>query len=180
MNWFRKPTIDEHHLAYKFMTEIMHGVQENWGTIVAEIRPTPLPPTKKLDGQRPQFYFGLAVTAVGVQALPNLFSPDQALRLHAHVFAMAGTAGETGNVAVRVLKSCEEAWTRPATASERPWTNVAGVLFDLLDLDDIIELPGGRYKNPHVLMAMGIAVMTFEGGWWKNAAAQYRVVPSKW
>jgi hypothetical protein len=59
---------------------------------------------------------------------------------------------------------------------EPPYFGIASVLFDKLGCSEAVSIGNASFKAPITLMALGEAVVTFQGAFWKAAVSQFSVV----
>ena len=84
MNFVRE-NISELQAAGQFVVSIVNSIQHDWSSVAAEL-------TQMLHLKQPistdpyaAFEFSLAVLGVEIQALPNLLSTEQAIRIREYV-----------------------------------------------------------------------------------------------
>jgi hypothetical protein len=175
MGLFGKSKISELDAASQFVLTMLSGVEQGWQAITTEFAPLIGSKAAKLNNPWAQHEFMLAVISSQLQALPNLFPPDQARRMRAHALAML-TTPELGSEPCEMIQAYEQAWKNALHNSEAPFGAMASILYDRLRLVASVEIGGERFKSPLLLMAMGMAVTSFKVGWWKNLQSSYRVV----
>lgn len=181
MGWFGKKTIAEHQVAALFVEDMLHGAKNNWDEILRRSRPAQYrPASSKVEAEWAQFYFALASIVVQIQTLPSLFPSSQAASLRAHIWAILGTFPDIGKTSTQVLDAFDQGWKVGAKSSGYPLIVVAGLLFDLLQLEDATGVGDQKVRDPLVLAHLADTLSALGGAWWKNAAAKYRIVPSQW
>ena len=175
MGLFGKPTISEKDAAGRFVLSILRGVRETWPQITGQFSPFLDSDAEQLQSPWAQFEFGVASIAIQIQALQNLLPTDQARRVRGYIVACL-SAPDLGSVPVESLAAYERAWLDAPEQGEMPFNAVASVLYDHLGLDCSVTVGGARLKDPLLIMAMGGAVTTFGGPWWKSLISKYRLV----
>jgi hypothetical protein len=175
MGLFGKSKISELDASSQFVLTILSGVQQGWPAITSEFAPLIGSQVEQLNNQNSEFEFMLAVVASHMQALPILFPPDQAHRMRDHVLAMF-TTPELGSKPCEMIQVYEQAWEDALHNSEPPFGAIASILCDRLRLYASVDREVECFKDPLLLMKMGIAVTSIEVGWLKNLQSRYRLV----
>ncbi len=175
MGLFGEPKISEAVIAGQFVIHVCKGVQESWPKIVDELRQLFRDDASVLDDEFAPFEFALAVVATQMQALPNLLPPDQAARLRSHIVRCL-CSDEVGTYPTEAIDEYQLAWDRSLQVPEPPYFGIASVLFDKLGCSEAVSIGKASFKSPITLMALGSAVVTFGGVFWKAAVSQYRIV----
>jgi hypothetical protein len=170
MGLFGKEKLSEVEAAGQFVISMVKPIQKEWSGIAAEL-------TQMLQLKQPistdryaAFEFALAVIALEIQALPNLLPATQAGRIREHVLGCISSP-DLGSYPREAIHEYQNAWNKSTQEG------VASVLFDKLGCQSIVELGQARFKDPLLLIALSERVLTFGGGWWKNAIQRYTLVP---
>lgn len=176
MGLFGKKKLTEVEAAGQFVLMVTKGVQEQWPQMVKELREIFQTEDAISNDQYASFEFVLAVIACQIQALPNLFSTDQASRIREYVMQCIASP-ELGDYPREALKEYQSAWDQSLQNGEPPFYGIASVLFDKLECRRAVELGDAKFKSPLLLMALSEKVVTFGGPWWKTVTQQYKLVP---
>ena len=176
MGSFNKEKLSEIEAAGQFVISMVKPIQKEWSGIAAEL-------TQMLQLKQPistdryaAFEFALAVIALEIQPLPNLLPATQAGRIREHVLGCISSP-DLGSYPREAIDEYQNAWTKSMQEGEPPFASMASVLFDKLGCQSIVELGQARFKDPLLLTALSEKVITFGGGWWKNAIQRYTLVP---
>ena len=121
------------------------------------------------------FEFALAVIATQIQALPNLLSVEQAVRVRQYVLQCISSP-DLGAYPGGAIQEYQIAWDHSLRDGEPPIYGVASVLFDKLGCGSTVKLGEATFKDPIFLMALSEKVVTFGGPWWKAITQQYKLV----
>jgi hypothetical protein len=175
MGLFGKQKISETAIAGQFVLHVCRGVEESWPKIAEELRELFRDDASVLDDQFAPFEFALAVVATQMQALPKLLSADQAARIRSHIVCCL-CSDKLGTYPAEAIDEYQAAWDRSLQVPEPPYDRIASVLFDKFGCSDKVSIGKASFKSPTMLMALGSAVVTFGGQFWKAAVSQYRIV----
>lgn len=172
---FRKK-LTEQEAAAAFVKSILKLSDEVWPGFVQSMERVFGDDTSRIQNDAwASLEFGLAALAVQSAALPNLVPPEQAARIESYIEGFLQTP-DLEDRALRGFRDYREAWTSAITASEMPFSAVASVLYDRLDLHSTVESAGQTFKSPTLLIVLSDAVTRCGGGWWKNVLKDYKVV----
>lgn len=174
MGLFGKEKLSEVEVAGQFVISIVKPIQQEWPKVAAEL-------TRLLQLNQPisadryaAFEFTLAVIALQIQALPNLLPPAQADRIREHVMRCISSP-DLGSHPREAIHEYQSAWNQCLQQGEPPFHGIASVLFDKLSCQSSVGLGNAKFKDPLLLMALSEKVITFGGGWWKNAIQRYKL-----
>ena len=173
---FGKKKVSETTIAGQFVFYVCHGVEESWPKIAEELRELFRGDASVLDDQDAPFEFALAVVSIQMQALPNLLSADQAARIRSHIVSCLCSDDKLGTYPAEAIDEYQAAWDRSLQVPEPGFDGIASVLFDKLGCLDKVSIGKASFKSPTMLMALGSAVVTLGGPFWKEAVSQYRIV----
>jgi hypothetical protein len=153
--------------------DILSHIKEQWQSIEAALAPV-IEPSDRVLLADPwvRFEFALASLAQESQALPNLFDEPRATRLLGHVTSCLDGRDLEG-AGVDGFNTYCAAWKRSLDRNQPPFDEVASTLYDRAGFQASVELPGGRFKDPLLLMAIVAALMMPGGGWWKANHTRY-------
>ena len=168
--------LSEIKAAGQFVLMITKGVQQNWPEIAKELNSMFQAEESISDDQYACFEFVLAVIATQIQALSNLFFPDQARRIREYVVQCISSP-DLGSYPRETIDEYQSAWDQSLQQGEPPFYGIASVLFDKLECRSTVEVGNARFKSPLLLMALSEKVVTFGGSWWKTVSQEYKLVP---
>ena len=176
MALFGNKKLSEVEAAGQFVISVVKPIQQEWSGVAAKL-------TQMLQLKQPistdrsaAFEFALAVIAVEIQSLPNLLPAAQVGRIREQVLGCISSP-DLGSYPRDAIDEYQSAWNRSMQQGEPPLNGIASVLFDKLRCQSFVELGGAKLKDPLLLMALAEKVITFGGGWWKNAIQRYTLVP---
>jgi hypothetical protein len=162
--------------AGQFVVSIVKTIQHEWSNIATEITRMLLLKEPISTGPYAAFEFALAVLAVEVQALPNLLSAEQAVRIREYVFRCISST-DLGSYPRDAISEYQSAWDRCIQQGELPFDGMASILYDKLECQRVVEFAHAKLKDPLPLMALSERMIKLGGGWWKNAVQRYTLVP---
>jgi len=173
-----KKELSEIEAAGQFVLWVCESVKQQWpkisneiNTMFKEIGIEDALSEENLDA----FEFILAVTAIQVQALPNLLPSDQALRIR-EIIIQCISSPDLGSYPRETIEEYQSAWDQSPQQGNRPWDGIASVLYDKLDFRSNVKLGSTNIKNPFVLMALGEKVLKFGGPYWKTVTEKCELV----
>jgi hypothetical protein len=174
-----KDRVFEHQAAGLFVSAILLGAREEWPSIADQINQ--LLESVGCEGRVPQddgaaFEFILAIIAEQIQALPNLFSGQQARRLRDWIVRSI-SAPDLGTYPADAIEEYQDAYDECQAKHEPPFVGIASLLFDKLGVGSTLAVGGAEFKHPVALMALSEHIVKFGGPWWKEAVDRYELVP---
>lgn len=110
----------------------------------------------------------LALIALDLQALPNIFPSDQAKRIHDHVLTFMETQTKEGTYAREEVELYEEEWKKSLADSTflRPWDAIAVRLLQRwLYGKEVIEVLDQKFVSPLLIMAVSEMLLKLSGAW---------------
>lgn len=162
------------------MLETLRDSASQWPKAREALRPA-LPDTLSqkpnlLSEEWTPYYFGLARVAAEMQAVRNLLEPDKADGVVAAILAVLRISGDDANASADFVRAVDLAWNESLRRGENPLPVVANCLYDVLELDEVIEVGAQRIINPVVtLFLQGVLVEQMRAGWWKSFLARNRI-----
>lgn len=175
MGLFSKEKLSEVEAAGQFVISMVKPIQKEWSGIAGEL-------TQMLQLKQPistdryaAFEFALAVIALEIQALPNVLPATQADRIREYVLGCISSP-DLGSYPRDAIDEYQNACDKSTQEGKPPFAGMASVLFDKLGCQSSVEPGQARFKDPLLLIAFQ-KVITFGGGWWKNAIQRYTLVP---
>ena len=112
-----------------------------------------------------------------LQALPNLFSQEQASRLHG--WALKHLDSVTSNrLGVRTVEAYSSAWREAIAESRNPIDDAAGNLICVRFGDDL-KSHAETVANPVLRAIVGRALVVGGGGVWKTVEANCDLIPEE-
>lgn len=193
----RKAKASEREVAAAFVVDLVTKARDQWPAIIEQLRGL-VPTVDALEVPTAKSEYALACIAVQMQALPNLLSPEQASRICRYALACLATdalddltgaesisllpyrlaAALPGEGPADALERYQATWDEALRAVEPPQYAVASLLLDRLELETaVVNVGDQRIKDPLVLIALGGAIVTCGGPWWKKALSSLRLVP---
>ena len=171
-----KRSIAEHRAAASFVTDTIENAERAWPSVVEQLKSSfQLDIADLASDNWAMFEFGLAVLAIESQAIANLMPSEQATRILSWVVRYLD-GPELEGAGKESFKAYGEAWTKAVEEADIPFTAVASVLCDRLEFDATVDAGTIVFKNPLVLTALGGAIVTTGGGWWKRLTKEYKVI----
>ena len=172
-----KKKISELEAAGIFVVSMVRGVQDTWPSIVSELASLLGEDVQRMDTEQVKFDFVLAVIAVQMQALSNLFPADQAARIREHVLKCISSP-DLGTYPIDSLKEYEHAWKASLDAREPPWGSLASILYDKIGCNKSVSVGDAKVKSPILLVGLGSAIVRLGRAWWKDFISAYELVPN--
>ena len=176
MGLFGKKKLSEIESAGQFVLMVTRNSQQYWPTFAKDLNSISQAENPIPDNQQAAFEFVLAVIAIQIQALPNLFPSDQASRIRECVMRCISSP-ELGVYPRETIQEYQNAWDQSLKHNVPPFDGIASILFDKLGCRDSVKISSVSFKSPILLMALSEKVVTFGGPWWKTVSQQYKLVP---
>lgn len=122
-----------------------------------------------------EYEFAVACIALEAQSVRNLLPIEQAQRIWLYLRDVLD-APELNRVGVEALAAYDAAWQSSLKAVEPPFSRLAGTFHDRAGLSSRVELHSVAFKDPMLLAALAVAMVTLGGGWWKAFLQRYKLV----
>ncbi|MDD5750934.1 MAG: hypothetical protein PHS73_00245 [Candidatus Peribacteraceae bacterium] len=111
----------------------------------------------------------LALIALDLQALPNIFPSDQAKRIHNLVLTFMATQTKEGTYAREEIELYEEEWKKALNDPQHinlPYDAISNrLLHRWLYGKETIDLLGQHFSNPILVMAVSEMLLKLSGAW---------------
>jgi hypothetical protein len=169
-----KKQLSEPEVANEFVLMIWRDIQQKWPQIIEDLRWLSVDVSPK--DQSAVYEFTLAVVAVQIQALPNLFPIAQAARLREYILQCISPSG-SGSYPRDTIQGYQSAWDESLQRLEIPLYGIASVLFDKREWKKDMEFQGTIFKDPLVLDMLAIELFQLRPFWWKKVAEDYTIIP---
>jgi hypothetical protein len=176
MDFFKK-TVTESVIAAAFVQYVRESVAADWPGIYMKLKASAGERFHVEDEATACVDLILAVIAVDMQALPNLFPGEQAQRLHSWVLSAINTP-DYSEYRTSEAEAYSEAW-RSALNSVQP-IDVLGTIPKRL----VLQWKRSGFRDatiatsPTFLMSVSAVVMSYMG-FWKDAKKKYKIVPAE-
>ncbi len=170
----KKKQLSEVEAAGQFVLTICRDVQQQWPQIVEDLKWVSVHALPK--DQFAAYEFTLAVIAVQIQALPNLFPIQQATRLREYILRCISLS-ELGSYSRDIMQEYQNVWDESLQRLEIPLHGIAATLFDRLGCQRYMEFQGMTFKSPIFLMALSEKLTMPWPFCWKEVAEDYVLIP---
>ena len=176
MGLFGKKKVAEHQAAGAFVVGVLQHARGAWPMVVEQHKALLAKKGDVLaDDAWAAFEFAVAVLVVESQAIANVLPADQAERVVSFVLRSIDSPDLKGQGS-EAFGQYSDAWTGALEDNEMPFNAVAAVLYDRLELDAQTQIGEQAFKDPLIIMALGAAVVSTGGGWWKRFLNDNRLV----
>ncbi|MBN1515274.1 hypothetical protein JXA32_01770 [Candidatus Sumerlaeota bacterium] len=175
MPLFGKPKKTELEAAVEFVQDVCLQAQAQWPAICASFEPLESQFASYRDDKIAAYEFMIAAISVQLQAVSNLLPPDQGSRIRAHVLECL-INDDVGDYARMAIAAYDAEWDKSMAQEEVPSNGVACLLYDKIGLSNSVTVDGDAFKNPFLIMTLGMVIVQFGGAWWKNYIERNRIV----
>jgi len=178
-----KKKIEQSEAISRFLSDTARHVSQQWGWVTAEISagiPESLAVRSGLlEENATQLAVLIATCGVSLQAVRNLLPLDHAQSICDETCAVVAAVYNDDCPAL-LLASIDRDWNQALAEHRSPMQSLGAIMFNALELDDMLEHDGQQIINPVAVLTLGSVPVRLargsHGSWWKTCLATFRLV----